>query len=95
MAMKDNKKSSLMLYHDYLEKFEALTDEEFGRLIRAAMQYDRDGTSPKLEGNLRIMWPVIKATVDEDRKKRESARLSRSEAGKKGAAATWGDRENG
>ena len=41
-------KNSFIVYYQYAEHFELLTDEELGRLIRAMLLYDRDGTLPCL-----------------------------------------------
>ena len=39
-------KNSLILYHDYLEKFISLSDEQFGKLIRCMLTYDATGEAP-------------------------------------------------
>ena len=75
------------LPYEYLEEMAALSDEEFGRLIRALLQYSISGDMPELTGTERILVPRVK--MQEDRFKANYAELSasRSEAGKKGAEA--------
>lgn len=78
------------LPHEYLEEMSALSDEEFGRLIRALLQYSATGQMPELTGAERILLPRVK--MQEDRYRANYAELSeaRSEAGKKGAQAKSG-----
>ena len=78
------------LPHEYLEEMSALSDEEFGRLIRALLQYSATGQIPELTGAERILLPRVK--MQEDRYRANYAELSeaRSEAGKKGAQAKSG-----
>jgi hypothetical protein len=75
------------LPHEYLQEMAALSDEEFGRLIRALLQYSMTGQMPELTGIERILLPRVK--MQEDRFRANYAELSaaRSEAGKKGAKA--------
>lgn len=75
------------LPYEYLEEMATLSDEEFGRLIRALLQYSISGYMPELTGTERILIPRVK--MQEDRFKANYAELSasRSEAGKKGADA--------
>ena len=40
--------------HAYLEECEVLTDEEFGRLMRALLRYSRSGEVIDLDGNERF-----------------------------------------
>ncbi len=40
--------------HAYLDECDALTDAEFGRLMRALLRYSRDGTIIEAEGNERF-----------------------------------------
>lgn len=62
-------KNSFIVYYQYAEHFELLTDEELGRLIRAMLLYDRDGTLPQFEGILKMAFSFIKTQLDIDKKK--------------------------
>lgn len=54
----------ICLYFSWLETGATLTDEEFGRMCRAGLQYGLDGTEPDLPGNDKILFPVMKWQVD-------------------------------
>lgn len=51
------------LWDKYVDLFEPLSYEEIGRLIVSMMQY-KSGSEPKIEGNERFIWPVIKRDID-------------------------------
>lgn len=62
-------KNSFIVYYQYAEHFELLTDEELGRLIRAMLLYDKDGTLPQFEGVLKMAFSFIKTQLDIDKDK--------------------------
>ena len=62
-------KNSFIVYYQYAEHFELLTDEELGRLIRAMLLYDKDGTLPQFEGVLKMAFSFIKTQLDIDKNK--------------------------
>lgn len=74
---------------EYLDEMDELTDEEFGRLIRALLRYSRNGEVISPSGNERFY--VKRVMNREDRYQENYGDLSdvRSEAGKKGANARW------
>lgn len=51
----------------WLKAMEALTDAECGRLTRGALQYALSGVAPKLNGNERMIWPVVQEGLDRQR----------------------------
>ena len=51
----------------WLKAMEALTDAECGRLTRGALQYALSGVAPKLNGNERMIWPVVQEDLDRQR----------------------------
>lgn len=55
-------------YFDFLETYAGCSDEEFGRLFRAAIRYGMDGEEPSFpEGSLEaILWPVLEGQVRRD-----------------------------
>ena len=72
---------------EYLEEMAPLTDEDFGRLVRALLLYARDGTPVNLEGDCRFYCARVmnkdrhyaeRAAEEEERKERMSRRNSRN-----------------
>lgn len=62
-------KNFLILYHEYSEYFKLLSDEELGKLLRAIIQYDMDGTVMKLDNKaVMVAFAFIKKDLDIDRK---------------------------
>lgn len=76
--------------HEYRQEMAELDDGEFGRLIRALLEYSETGEPIVLSGNERFY--AARVTAEEDRHRRSYEAISgvRSEAGKAGAAARWG-----
>lgn len=62
-------KNSFVVYHNYREKLQNLTDAQIGKLFRAMLDYSITGTEPKLTGILSIAFQFIKVTMDEDKQK--------------------------
>lgn len=65
-------KNSFLIYLDYKEHFELLSDEQLGKLLRAIMEYEETGTVPALEGMEKMAFSFIKAQLDRDREKYEN-----------------------
>ena len=82
-------KSSFLIYLDYQEQFDLLTDEEAGRLIKAIIKYEKTGEIPELDGMLKMAFSFIKTQLDRDREKWKEEKQKRSEAGKRGMAKRW------
>ena len=76
--------SYLKLFVDCLEKYQKLSDSEFGRLVRAALQYKATGAEPTYLGREELLWDGIKLDIDRDTEKYASVVAARTEAGKKG-----------
>lgn len=68
------------LYTDALYAYKRLSDTEFGRALRAVLQYAEDGTEPNLPGKESIMFDVLREQVERDR----AAYNTKVENGKKG-----------
>ena len=66
--------------HAYLEECEALTDAEFGGLIRALLRYSRSGEPIEAEGNARFF--AKRMMNQEDINRRRYADKSRGRARK-------------
>lgn len=76
--------------HEYLDEMEELTDEEFGRLVRALLRYSMTGEESDLPGSERYFWRRVVNRELGLQQHYEDLSAARSEAGKRGAAARWG-----
>lgn len=64
-------KSSFLIYLDYEEQFDLLTDEQVGQLMRAIIKYEKTREIPQLDGVTKMAFSFIKTQLDMDRKKQE------------------------
>ena len=95
-------KSSFLIYLDYQEQFELLTDEQVelltdeqaGQLIKAIIKYEKTGEIAKLDGMTKMAFSFIKQQLDRDSEKWKEEKQKRSEAGKKGMANRWKNNNN-
>lgn len=81
------KKEYVKLWVSYESYFEAFSDVEVGRLVRAMMKYRVSREEPKFNGNERFIWPAIRRDIDESLQAQEDMSAARSEAGKQGRQA--------
>ena len=65
-------KNSFVIYHNYRETLEDLTDEQVGILMRAIFAYEIDGIEPTFDGELKIAFKFIKKDLDFNSSKYES-----------------------
>ena len=79
-----DKKEYVKLWLSYESYFEAFSDVEVGRLVRAMIKYRVSGEEPKFNGNERFIWPAIRRDIDESLQAQEATSAARSEAGKQG-----------
>jgi len=82
------------LFVDALTKYRKLKDDEFGRLVRAALQYKDTGEETELTGREELLWDGLRLDIDRDNQRYASVVTARAEAGRKGAAKRWEDRRN-
>ena len=75
--------------HAYLDECADLSDEEFGRLMRALLRYSRDGEVMELSGNERFFARRMMNQEDVNAAHYLSLSEKRREAGRLGAAARW------
>lgn len=80
----DKEKISFLIYLDYEEHFNLMTDEQLGKLIRAIMEYEKTRIIPELDGMVKMAFSFIKAQLDRDREKYEDKCAKNRENGKKG-----------
>ena len=61
-------KAYILMYFDFIEATEGLSDEECGRLVKAMLAYARDGEVPEaaLVGNERFLFPTFRLQLDRD-----------------------------
>ena len=81
------------VFHEYLEEMEELTDEEFGRLVRALLRYSAYGEAPEGLGNERFYIKRIISQENRCQDHYEQISRMRSLAGKKGAESRWQNRD--
>lgn len=88
-------KNSFLIYLDYEEQFNLLTDEQVGQLMRAIIKYEKTGEITgeitDLDGMTKMAFSFIKTQLDRDREKWQEEKKKRSEAGKRGMAKRWGN----
>lgn len=69
---------------EFLEELDGLSDEEYGRLIRAMQAYSIDGTEPDFDGVERLFWKRCRNTIDRFCESYEKRNKSNAENGAKG-----------
>lgn len=80
-----DKKGSFILYTRYAEFSADLSDEDFGRLMRAVFAYEEFKTMPEnLSPMAMVLFRVIKSDLDMNAQKYADTCEKRREAGKKG-----------
>lgn len=78
----------MILYGSYLKKFEKLSDEQFGRLIRLGLNYSLTDELPEIDDLfISLAFDVIKVEIDTNTQKYEETCEKRRLAGKKGGLA--------
>lgn len=77
-------KNSFLIYLDYEEQFNLLTDEQIGQLMRAIIKYEKTKEIPQLDGMLKMAFSFIKTQLDRDREKYNKKCEKNRENAKKG-----------
>ena len=83
MSYKKKEKISLMLYYDYIEQFECLTDAQLRQLIYAMIEFDKNGKEIKLDKITKMAFISIKKRLILDREKWKNTCETNSENAKK------------
>ena len=60
------------MYYDILDQLDGFTDEEFGKIVKALIIYDRDGILPELDRSLMIAFNCIRPSIDRNKEEYES-----------------------
>ena len=56
------------MYYDLLEQLQDFTDEQFGKITRAMIKYDRDGIEPQFNDiQIRLAFNILKPTIDRNK----------------------------
>ena len=88
--MPGKKRTSFILLLEHVHTMEELTDEEFGRFVRAYAAYVEAGTEPEFsDRSMRMMWKTVKAFDEMNVQKYSNTSEARQEAGRKGAEKRW------
>lgn len=70
--------------HEFLDELDCLSDEEYGRLVRAMQGYFMDGREPELPGQERLFWKRCRNTMDRYTESYTTRYSASSGNGKKG-----------
>ncbi|MBE6112461.1 MAG: hypothetical protein E7195_05550 [Peptococcaceae bacterium] len=87
-ANDEQEKTSFVLYTQYMEQFDSLTDVQAGQLIKAIMHYVADGDAQVADPVVAAMLMFIRQQLNIDQKRWEESRKKRREAGSKGGKTT-------
>ena len=77
-------RKGFVMYDNYIEQVELLTDAEAGKLFRALLRFSGTGESPRFEGKLMLAFSFMKGQIQRDAEKYADVCKKRKEAGKKG-----------
>lgn len=75
---------SFVVYADYLQHVELLSDEQAGLLFKAILSAVSEKELPEMDGATRMAFSFIRSQISRDFQKYEKVREKRSEAGKLG-----------
>lgn len=53
-----------IVYYSYRDTMKELSDAEFGRLMRAALEYGATNTIPDLKGNEKFLFDTLRRQID-------------------------------
>ena len=84
---------SFVLYYDFKEPLEELSDKDKGQVLMAMFEYCEYGTIPQLSKQAAIAFKFLKKFLDIDREKYEEKCNKRREAGKLGGRPKKSDAE--
>lgn len=77
-------KSGFVLYTDYLDTIQLLSESQRGILLTALMLYASGQDAPEMDGMTMMAFSFISKQIDRDSEKYEETRKRRSEAGRMG-----------
>lgn len=80
--------------HEYLEEMDTLSDAEFGRLIRALLEYSMTGEERELSGGERVHWKRVRNRENRYQEGFENNEKVKTERAKNAANARWSNAKN-
>ena len=75
--------------HEYLEEMDILSDAEFGRLIRALLEYSMTGEEKELSGGEKAHWKRVRNRENRYQEGFENNEKGKTERAKNAAKARW------
>lgn len=76
--------SYIMLFTDYADTVDELSDEDAGRLLKALLHYGLGEEEQKPAGEARLVYSMLKKQIDRQREKSAGLSATRANAGGKG-----------
>ena len=90
-----SRKREIKFYFDKLHSYDSLTDEEFGKLIRAILNYEESGEITEFENPItNFCFLQLKSDADRKLQKYIETSKSRADNGSKCAKQTYGKHNN-
>ena len=80
--------------HEYLEEMDILSDAEFGRLIRALLEYSMTGEEKELSGGEKAHWKRVRNRENRYQEGFENNEKVKTERAKNAANARWSNAKN-
>lgn len=74
--------------YEYLDEMDCLSDAEFGRLIRALLEYSKSGEAEELQGRESILWKRVRNREDRYKENFERKANANRENGNRGGRPT-------
>lgn len=75
--------AGMILFFDALEEYRELTDDQFGRLIRAGLIYGATGSDTELPAPEKYLYPGLRLRISRDQEKYRDTCEKRAEAARK------------
>lgn len=89
--MNEKKQPGFIIYGEFEEQVNMLSDSDAGLLLRALFRYANDGEVVEMPPMVKMIFSVMKRRIDLQAEKYAEICRKRSEAGKKGNQTRWGN----
>lgn len=80
--------------HEYLEEMDCLSDAEFGRLIRALLDYSMTGREQALSGQEKVYWKRVRNRENRYQESFGEQEKAKTQRAKNAANARWSQKQN-
>lgn len=78
-------KKGVIMYYDILDQLEDFTDEQFGKITRAIIKYDKTGETTEFDDlSMKIAFKMLKPILDRNKQEYDEMCAKRREAGSLG-----------